>query len=590
MGLPPWETSDGQFFVLITGANSGLGFAIASRLIDEFITSPATPPNKHLILILSTRAPIKTRFTISRLRAHLRKLADYSPYAKSLRRKAAAQGNVYKWEDMVQRVHFLGVEVDLCNLKSVYELADKLVNGTIGSPDATTMDGLKLPHGSPGTQSFSKDIKQDDWALSQKEGSIGAQRSWGWGLSGIKVPRIDAVFLNASIGGWKGLNWPQAFWDVAFDTVEALSRPKYKVPDVGRVTDAQLGSSTSKSSAELTQSSVSSPEEPPLGAVFCSNIFGHYILTHELMPLLSRPASTSAPGGKVIWISSLEAVEEAFTIDDFQAIKSYTAYESSKRLTDLLVLTSDLPSVQHISAPFFDSSNTITISKSKTDSDSVGIPLVKPKIYVTHPGNFVSDLMPIPSFMMWGYVLVFWLMRFFGSPWHHIDPYNSAVSSVWVALTDDEVLDNMQGTRCVVVKMSQAQVPHVPLSIAIGPDSGLTIRLVEEEYATGPVGDVFINTKALATMKVSWKLLENSSGKFKAQLADHFKESTEIAVGLYEGIVKSLELWFRVLHRNMMDDVYDISIKDVWEAIEVAGYQDFQTQKLNEWFGKCLER
>lgn len=120
-------------------------------------------------------------------------------------------------------MHFIGLEVDLCDLKSVYALANKLVNGTVGSPDATTMDGLRLPHGSPGTQSFSEDIKQDRWALAQEPGSIGAQRSWGWGLSGIKIPRLDAVILNAGIGGWVGVDFVHAVKEILSDPIDAIT-------------------------------------------------------------------------------------------------------------------------------------------------------------------------------------------------------------------------------------------------------------------------------------------------------------------------------------------------------------------------------
>ncbi|KUJ21785.1 uncharacterized protein LY89DRAFT_608282 [Mollisia scopiformis] len=451
MGLPPWETSDSQLFALITGANSGLGYSIAARMIDEFITTPGTSPKKHLILILCTRSPMKTRFTISRLRAHLRKQADYSPYAAKQRAKMEEQGAEYKWEDTVQRVHLVGVEADLCNLKSVYALADKLVNGTVGSPDATTMDGLKLPHGSPGTQSYSKDIQQDTWALSQKPGSIGAQRAWGWGLSGLRIPRLDAVILTAGIGGWKegwrGLDWPLAIKTVLFDTIEAVTWPTYKLADIGAVVKSQLSSNSESSVSEDTQPLLDNQQkvvEPPLSSVFCSNVFGHYILAHELMPLLSRPASSaSTSGGKIVWVSSVESLEEQFSLDDIQGLKSTHPYESSKRLIDYISLTSELPSVQRISAPYFDPSNTTTASKENQAIPKIS--LVRPKMYLTHPGIFASDIMPLPGFLVFIYKLVFYFVRWIGSPWHPIDPYKAAVAPAWIALTDPDALDDMDG-------------------------------------------------------------------------------------------------------------------------------------------------
>ncbi|CAD6439769.1 9d53616c-0655-437a-b4fa-658335885902 [Sclerotinia trifoliorum] len=453
MGLPPWETSESQTFALITGANSGLGFAIASRLIDEFLTSSDTPPTKHLILILCTRTPLKTRFTISRLRAHLRKLVDYSQFANSQRKKAKAQGNVYKWQDMVARVHFLGVELDLCDLKSVYAVTDKLVNGTVGSPDATTMDGLRLPAGSPGTASYSADVQQDRWALSQKEGSDGQQRSWGWGLSGVRVPRLDVVILNAGIGGWSGIHWPKAIWTVMTDMTEAVTWPTYKLAEVGAVAKSQLSSTIPKeattSDDESTQPLLKgdSPQEPPLGAVFCSNVFGHYILAHELMPLLSRPASPSATtSGRIIWVSSIEAQPQHFNIDDLQGLNNHAPYESSKRLTDVLVLSRKLRAGGKISSSWFDCSD-VRVKEDQIEGeepeDQPPTQLIKPKMFVVQPGIFVSEIMPLNFILVFFYRMIFYLVRWMGSQWHTIEPYTAAVGPVWLALSQDEILDTM---------------------------------------------------------------------------------------------------------------------------------------------------
>jgi 3-keto steroid reductase len=404
-------------------------------------------------LILCTRAPIKTRFTISRLRGDLRKIAEYSSYADDQRKKAKTQGTEYKWETTVQRVHLVGVEVDLCDLKSVYTVADKLVNGTVGSPEATTMDGGKLPHGSPGTHSFSKDVKQDYWALSQEPGSIGAQRSWGWGLSAIKIPRLDVIILNAGIGGWVGLNWPLAVKEVLSNVIQGVTWPGYKLADVGAVTKSQISTGGPESGDNEVQSLLSQqekPDEPPLGNVFCSNVFGHYLLAHELMPLLSRSSSpASKSGGKVIWMSSVEAMSSSFlSLDDIQGLRSKKPYESSKRLVDVLALTSDLPSVQRASASFFDTADTVTNNRSKlAPIDDEDLPLVKPRIYVTHPGIFASEILPLPAILVVVYKFVFLIARWLGSPWHTISPWKASVAPVWLALASDELLDGIGGSK-----------------------------------------------------------------------------------------------------------------------------------------------
>lgn len=347
----------------------------------------------------------------------------------------------------MQRVHLLGVEVDLCDLRSVYKLADQLINGTLGSPDATTMDGLRLPHGSPGTQAFSTDIQQDRWALSQKPGSEGFQRSWGWGLSGIRIPRIDTIILSAGMGGWTGIAWLKATKDVLLHPVDAVTWPEYKLSDMGAVAKSQLSSRSSKSTDEIVQPLLhdqEKPDEPPLGEVFCANIFGHYILAHELMPLLSRPASPSSKrGGKILWISSIEALDGVLDVDDIQGLKNPNAYEGTKRLTDLLSITAELPSVKKIAAPYFDSAQTVAASKS--DNKVLKESTVRPIIEVTHPGIFASEILPLNFFLVVCYKLCFFIARWLGSPWHPIDPYKAAVAPVWLTLTDGEKLQKIEG-------------------------------------------------------------------------------------------------------------------------------------------------
>lgn len=358
-------------------------------------------------------------------------------------------------------MHFLGVELDLCDLKSVYAVADTLVNGTVGSPDATTYDGMQLPHGSPGTQSFSEDVKQDRWALSQTPGSTGAQRSWGWGLKDVRIPRLDAVILCAGMGGWSGVDWPKAVWTVLTDTVQAVTFPSFKLANVGSVVKSQLSKAKVEMEEEkqplLPDQEKEKAEEPPLGEVFCSNVFGHYILTHELMPLLSRPASpTSLHGGKIIQISSIEPNEASFNLGDIQGLKSLAPYESTKRLIDLLTLTSELPSVQSAVAPFFDSNQAVSASKNEREGEGEALISVRPKMYLTHPGIFQSDILPLNSFLVAIYSLVFIIARWLGSPWHPAEAYKAAVAPVWIALQPISELDEMEGAGAHKVKWGSA--------------------------------------------------------------------------------------------------------------------------------------
>ncbi|KAF3359703.1 hypothetical protein VdG1_01901 [Verticillium dahliae VDG1] len=124
----PWSKAQSheQFFVLITGANSGVGFGTAERIIDEFLASRSL--SSHLILIPTTRDLRKSRETVESLRTHLHKTATTS---KAL---AARAGPSYKPQDTIDRVHLLSVQLDLLDLRSPYAVARQLVHGTVGDP------------------------------------------------------------------------------------------------------------------------------------------------------------------------------------------------------------------------------------------------------------------------------------------------------------------------------------------------------------------------------------------------------------------------------------------------------------------------
>ena len=413
-------------------------------MIEDFITSPLTPPNRHLILILCTRSPIKTRMSISRLRAVLRNVCDETVWAAKQRKQAKNRGEQFDWKIYAMRVHFLGVEVDLTDLNSVYAMADRLVNGTVGTPDATTADGLKLPHGSPGTASYSEDIVQDRWALNLGDGAGGYSRVWGWGLHDIRVPRIDAVLLTAGIGGWTGINWPVAVWTILTNWVEATTWPTFKLPDYGATVRKQRGSRTEESEEKQSLLQAQQREdEPPLGKVFCANVFGHYILAHQLMPLLSRPAPGANIGGKIIWVSSAEPLKHHLNLDDIQALKSHSPYEASKRLIDTMAITAVLPSVKKASASYFETSDVVVVAK-EGEEDTQNVPLQKPTIHVVHPGIFVSDIIVLNAFLvtLWG--LAFYVARWLGSPWHTLSSDKAANVVASIALQDHDELEEVE--------------------------------------------------------------------------------------------------------------------------------------------------
>lgn len=159
------------------------------------------------------------------------------------------------------------------------------------------------------------------------------------------------------------------------------------------------------------------------------------------MPLLSRADESEDPG-RIIWSSSLEALGDSFSITDVQCIERLGPYESAKRLTDVLSLTSRLPSVQPHSAPFFSVDNIDEVTPEEKIAS-----LVPPEHYLSHPGVVMSGLFPVPWFLMWPYQLVLLFARLIGSPWHTVDAYAGCKSAAWLALEPRDALEAINGDR-----------------------------------------------------------------------------------------------------------------------------------------------
>lgn len=178
------------------------------------------------------------------------------------------------------------------------------------------------------------------------------------------------------------------------------------------------------------------PAKPRLGEVFCACVFGHYLLAHQLLPLLSRPRRSTQPPGRIVWSSSVEAVRDTFDSSDIQSLHPSSApYESAKRLTDVLSLSHTLPSVRLISSSFL---------REDGAKDGDRLP---PRMYLTHPGIVASALFPLPGFLFWAYQLALALARLLGSPWHTTDSSRGARSAAWLALQEQSTLDDLDAER-----------------------------------------------------------------------------------------------------------------------------------------------
>ncbi|KAL7925193.1 3-ketosteroid reductase [Trichoderma austrokoningii] len=385
--VAPWETvaPEEQLFVLITGANSGIGLGTGQRLIDDFLAT--RPLTAHLILIPTTRSASKSLVAITALRAHAEHAAKTSTALRARYHDHDAEKGEYNWRDAVRRIHVLSLTLDLCDLRGVHAFAETLCRGRVSNPE-----GLE-----------------------------------GEYLRNVRIPRLDTVIFNAAYGNWSGCNYPKAVWKILYEgLVQAVTYPTFK--------------NSLPTSILNEQASYGYPEKPLLGEVFTACVFGHYVLAHQLLPLLSRH-STSESRGRIVWSSSIEAVQDVYNADDMQCFLKPAAYESVKRLTDIISLSYSLPSVQRFSVPFLTMDD-----ESGGDAAAANKP-VPPKMYLTHPGVVASTLFPVPWFFFWAYELALVVARWLGSPWHNVDGYRGSTSAAWLALQDQAVLDEMQVDR-----------------------------------------------------------------------------------------------------------------------------------------------
>ena len=273
------------------------------------------------------------------------------------------------------------------------------------------------------------------------------------------LPRLDTIICNAGYGGFTGIDWPTAIKEVLTDFLNSLTYPSFKLSTTGEKTAAQ----TSPRSCDA-EGGESQRDEPALGQVFASNVFGHYLLSHQLIPLLSA----SPDQGRIIFISSIEALASHFSPADFQALTSNKAYESSKRLTDIMVLTSTLPSTKPFVHRFLTASATtpsqsISLLDNESSDPSRGstpdIPPQRislsdneyrlpthpePKIYLSHPGVCATSILTLSLIPFYLRILAFYIARWLGSPWHTVSAYKGACAPVWLALADQVELEDME--------------------------------------------------------------------------------------------------------------------------------------------------
>ncbi|ODQ77204.1 hypothetical protein BABINDRAFT_10355 [Babjeviella inositovora NRRL Y-12698] len=195
-----------------------------------------------------------------------------------------------------------------------------------------------------------------------------------------RYAQIDYFFVNAAQGVYDGIDWLGACREICANPIAGVTQPMYKIQRVG----------------------VTTPDG--MGLVFQANVFGPYYLLHKIKPLLTRAC------GRIIWVSSVMSLPKYLSFNDLELIRSPVSYEGSKRLIDLLHLAS------------YDR----LLKEDKITQ------------YVTHPGIFVSMSFGkfLNVFTYYGMLLMFYLARWYGSPWHCISGYTSANAVIYAAFAE----------------------------------------------------------------------------------------------------------------------------------------------------------
>ncbi|ANZ75119.1 BA75_02531T0 [Komagataella pastoris] len=193
--------------------------------------------------------------------------------------------------------------------------------------------------------------------------------------------QINYLFINAAQGVYDGIDWIGATKQVLTNPVQSATFPTYKIQRVG------------------VQS------KDGLGLVFQANVFGPYYFIHRISRLLEN-----ANGARIVWISSIMSDSKYLSLEDMQLLRSDVSYEGSKRLVDLLHLA--------------------TYKQLLKEGKIVQ--------YVCHPGIFtsLSFMKYLNVFTYYGMLLLFYVVRFLGSPWHNITGYTAANAPLFCIKSD----------------------------------------------------------------------------------------------------------------------------------------------------------
>lgn len=198
--------------------------------------------------------------------------------------------------------------------------------------------------------------------------------------------RLDYLILNSSYSRMVGVDyWSACKWFVK-DPIFAFTTGPFKI---------QAPSGTSQDG---------------IGTVYQANVLSPWFMINQLLGLLS------AAKGRIIWISSAISAPECYDEQDIELKATNKSYEASKYEIELLHQATY-----------------------KNLMDKYGV-----QSWVLQPGIFKSTTyvptLDIVSYI--GMMIMFYICRFIGSPYHCIEPDIAANAPVWLALKADPVVND----------------------------------------------------------------------------------------------------------------------------------------------------
>lgn len=217
------------------------------------------------------------------------------------------------------------------------------------------------------------------------------------------------------------------------------------------------------------ENNIMADREPPLGEIFCANLFGHYMLIHWLTPLL-RACNTSHPA-KIIWVSSVEPQDYHFDESDLQGLLSTSAYEHGKRLTDILVLSSNQPGVAEHVTSFLavdpgSNNGTKPLTRNQRPDNST------PSMHLFHPGILVTPIFPLPPVLFEAYLSAIYVARLLGGVWSNVQPYTAAHGVSHLLLVPDDEIQKAERAACPVPSSSSSSASSSQDSTHVGVVNG----------------------------------------------------------------------------------------------------------------------